>query len=142
MRTPKRVRQKMYYSSLHEGQPIYEKDEEGNIIYDQMPDGTEEPRIIGETPEGYDEPTEFENSITGELTEDELKAFGNEPQAMAKMTYHKGLFPFVVGTLIWKDSEVRYNEDGTIDETSADYRVIGIQKTGRQFDKALLVTIV
>ena len=142
MRTPKRVRQKMYYSLLHDGEPIYERDADGNIICDQMPDGEEVPRIIGLASKGYGKPTEFENSITGELTEEEMRAFGNEPQNMAKMTYSKGLFPFVIGTLVWKESEIKYNEDGTIDENSADYRVIGIQNTGRHYEKALLVAVV
>lgn len=142
MRTPRRTKQQMYYSALHDGEPIYERDEEGNIIYDVMPDQERIPRVVGESPAGYDEPTEFWNSITGELTADELQAFGSEPKDKAKMTYHKGEFPFSVGTLIWKDSEIKHNDDGTVDENSADYRIIGIQTTGRHYYKALLVTIV
>ena len=141
MRTPKRVKQKMYVAYYHEGEPLYDRDEEGNIIYDTMPDGEEIPRQIGETPAGYDAPTEFFNSITGELTEDELQAFGSEAKGMAKMTFKRDEFNFTVGDLIWKESEVRYVE-GVVDESSADYRIIGIQKTGRHFFKALLVAVV
>lgn len=138
MRTPKRVKQKMYYSLPIEGEPIYATDSEGNIIYDTMPDGETVPRKVGETPDGYSSPVEFFNSITGELTADELQAFGTEPKRKCKMTYKKGEFPFVVNTLIWKDSEVT----DPIDESSADYRIIGIQDTGRHFYKALLVSVV
>ena len=141
MRTSRRVKQKMYYAAIHEGSPIYATDEEGNIIFDTMPDGEILPRVVGETPEGYDEPIEFENSITGELTADELQAFGSETRGKAKITYPKGLYSFSVGSLIWKDSEINYNPDGTVDENSADYRIIGIQNTGRHFWKALLEAV-
>ena len=141
MLTPKRVKQVMYYSLPSAGQPIYERDEEGNIIYDIMPDGQSVPREVGETPEGYATPVRFLNSITGELTEDELQAFGAETTGRCKMTYKKGEFPFTINTLIWKDSEApKLGEP--IDEGSADYRIIGIQNTGRHFYKALMVAVI
>lgn len=142
MRTSRRVKQKMYVSKTKPGEPIYERDESGNIKYDVMPDGERVPRLIGETPEGYTEPIEFYNSISGELTEDELQAFGTESRAMAKMTYRKEDHEFGVGDVIWKESEIRRKEDESVDETSADYRVIGIQNTGRYYFKALLEAIV
>lgn len=138
MRTPKRVKQKMYYSLPSPGEPIYATDEQGNIIYDTMPDGESVPRKVGETPDGYSSPVEFANSITGDLTADELQAFGAEPRMKCKMTYKKGEFPFVVNTLIWKDTQVT----DPVDEGSADYRIIGIQSTGRHFYKALMVSVV
>lgn len=142
MRTPKRVKQKLFVAAYHDGEPLYEKDSEGNIIYDTMPDGESVPRQIGETPAGYDNPVEFWNSITGTLTEDELKAFGSETQSVAKITFKKEEFTFRVGDLIWHNSEVEYDEDEKLVEASADYRVIGIQDTGRHFYKALLVAVV
>lgn len=138
MRTPKRVKQKMYYSLPSAGEPIYERDSAGNIIYDIMPDGEQVARETGESPNTYAAPVEFMNSITGELTADELMAFGTETTGRCKMTYKKGEFPFVVNTLIWKDSK----PTDPVDETSADYRIIGIQNTGRHFYKALLVSVV
>ena len=156
MRTPKRVKQKMYYSIPIGGQPIYEHDSEGNIIYDTMPDGEQIARVVGETAEEYSQPTEFYNSITGELTAEELQSFGNEPRMKAKMTFKKGEFPFVVGTKIWFRNEIEYEEgefypseelcpsdilypNGMPTTENADYIVIGIQDTGRHFYKALLV---
>lgn len=138
MRTPRRVKQIMYYSLPSAGGPIYERDSEGHIIYDVMPDGTRVARESGEAPEAYAEPVKFKNSITGELTADELQAFGTETKGRCKMTYKKGEFPFVVDTLIWKDS----TPTNPVDETSADYRIIGIQDTGRHFYKALMVSVV
>lgn len=142
MRTPKRTKQKLFVATYKDGTPLYETDEQGNIIYDTMPDGTSSPRLIGEIPPGYDTPVEFRNSITGTLTEDELQAFGSETQSVAKITYKKDEFTFHVGDLIWHNSEVEYDEDEKLVEDSADYRVIGIQDTGRHFYKALLVAIV
>lgn len=144
MRTARRVKQLMYYSTYHDGTPIYDTDSEGNIIYDTMPDGELIPRVVGETPEGYDKPVEFMNSITGELTEAELEAFGANSRGMAKMTFRKEEFPFEVGVLIWKNSEVEYKdpERTIVDEKSADYRIVGIQDTGRKFWKALLEAVV
>lgn len=138
MRTAKRIKQVMYYSLPIAGEPIYETDSEGNIIYDTMPDGESVPRKVGETPDGYSSPVRFLNSITGELTADELQAFGTETRGRCKMTYKKGEFPFVVNTLIWKDTPVT----DPVDEGTADYRIIGIQNTGRHFYKALLVSVV
>lgn len=137
MRTNRRIKQKMFYSNFGESKPIYVTDDSGNIIYDTMPDGVEVPRTTGETKEGYEEPTEFYNSISGTLTEDELQAFGGEKRAIAKITYRKDEYPFRIGTLIWKNSEVVY-KDGEVDETSADYRIMGILDEGQHFYRAVL----
>ena len=100
MRTTRRVRQKMYYSLLKSQSATYETDAEGNIIYDII-GGEYVPRTTGEQISLFDTPVEFYNSISGELTEDEMRAFGSEKLGNAKMTYHRNEFPFVTGTLIW-----------------------------------------
>ena len=133
MRTSRRVKQILYYAVYTVSTPIYAKDSSGNIIYDTMPDGEQVARVVGETSTGYSEAVEFKNSITSNLTEEELQAFGNEPREKAKMTYKKGEFPFGVGTLIFLE------KPETVTEENADYRVIGVRNTGRHFDMALLV---
>ena len=138
MRTAKRTKQIMFYSLPSSGSPIYATDENGDFIYDTMPDGQIVKRQVGESPESYSEPVKFLNSITSELTADELQAFGAEPTERYKMTYKKGEFPFTVNTLIWKDS----TPTNPVIESSADYRIIGIQKTGRHFYKALMVAVI
>ena len=85
MRTARRIKQVMYYSLPEDKKPIYERDEQGNIIYDTMPDGEQVPRVVGESDIEFSMPIEFKNSITGNLTEEELLAFGNEPRMKAKM---------------------------------------------------------
>lgn len=140
MRTARRKTQLMKYANFHTSEPIYLTDDEGNIVYRTMPDGKSVPVKDGETKEGYDEPTEFYNSISGTLTEEELQAFGGETRAIAKITYHKREFPFRVGTLIWKDSEVKHI-DGEVDENSADYRIMGILDEGQHFDRAIMAKV-
>ena len=137
MRTARRSKQIMYYSNFHKSEPIYLTDDEGNIVYRTMPDGERIAVKDGETKEGYDEPTQFMNTISGSLTEDELMAFGSESRAVAKITYHKGDLPFHIGTLIWKNSEVKYIDD-EVDENSADYRVMGILDEGQHFYRAMM----
>lgn len=137
MRTARRKTQRMFYSNFHEKIPIYVRDSEGNIIYRDMPDGTSIPLTTAETIPGYDEPTEFYNSITATLTEDEIQAFGGEKMAVAKITYHKDEYPFKTGTLVWKNSAVEY--DGVnVDAKSADYCVVGILDEGQHFYRAIL----
>ena len=137
MRTPRRVRQPLIYALLKGKEPIYERDKDGNIIY-KIVAGEKIPKTTGEKRDIYSDPITFYNSISGQLTEDELQAFGTQNNAIAKMTYHREQYPFRTGTLIWKTSEVKYLDDGTPDPTSADYRVIGIMTEGQYFWKCLM----
>lgn len=140
MRTPRRIKQKMYYSLLNSSMETYERDKEGNIIYD-IKGGAMIPRTTGEPIPVYSEPIEFFNSISGILTEDEMKAFGGEKIGNAKMTYHKDEFPFVTGTLIWKNT-APVIKDGVVDEDSADYIVLGVLDAGKHFYKCILAEVV
>lgn len=137
MRTPRRVRQPLIYALLTGKEPIYERDKDGNIVY-KIVAGEKIPKTTGEKRDIYSKPITFYNSISGQLTEDELQAFGTQNNAIAKMTYHREQYPFRTGTLIWKTSEVKYLDDGTPDPTSADYRVIGIMTEGQYFWKCLM----
>lgn len=137
MRQNRRIKQRMFYSNFDQEMPIYNRDADGNIIYITMPDGQSVPSKTGETKQGYGEPVEFYNSISGTLTEDELQAFGGEKRAVAKATYRKGDLPFKTGTLIWKDSEIGRKGD-EIDENSADYRIMGILDEGQHFYRAIM----
>ena len=140
MRTSRRVRQPLIYALLKGKEPIYERDKDGNIIY-KIVAGEKIPKTTGEKRDIYSAPITFYNSISGQLTEDELQAFGTQNNAIAKMTYHREQYPFRTGTLIWKTSEVQYLDDGTPDPTSADYRVIGIMTEGQYFWKCLMEAV-
>ena len=140
MRTPRRVRQPLIYALLTGKEPIYERDKDGNIVY-KIVAGEKIPKTTGEKRDIYSKPITFYNSISGQLTEDELQAFGTQNNAIAKMTYQREQYPFRTGTLIWKTSEVKYLDDGTPDPTSADYRVIGIMTEGQYFWKCLMEAV-
>ncbi len=137
MRVPRKVKQPLIYALLVRKEPIYERDSDGNIVY-KIIKGDYVPKDTGEKRDIYSAPITFYNSISGQLSEDELQAFGTKNNAIAKMTYKRELYPFRTGTLIWKTSEVKYLEDGTPDPTSADYRVIGVMTEGQYFWKCLL----
>lgn len=114
-------KQKMYYALYGKGVPIYDyyTDNEGNKI----------PIDTGETEIVFDKPVEFSNGISGKLSEALTEAFGvNDSSMYAQMDYMAKQYPFEVGTLIWKKSEIKYkDEEKTIPEpTSADYTVAGI----------------
>lgn len=131
----------MYYSNKGASSIIYQKDANGNIMYRTMPDGTSVPIKAGESVPTYETPTEFYNSISGTLTEDEMMAFGNQTKGIAKITYLNDEYPFVPGTLIWKNSTVEYIS-GVVNEKSADYRVMGVLTTGQHYYRAILEAVV
>lgn len=140
MRTPRRIKQPLVYALLKGKEPVYEHDEQGNIVY-RIIAGEKIPKKTGEPRDTYSSPITFYNSISSQLTEDELQAFGNESNVIAKMTYKRNQYPFRVGTLIWKTSEVKFYDDGTPDPTSADYVVVGTMKEGQYFWKCLLKAV-
>jgi len=140
MRTPRRFKQRMYYALLVGREPVYELDDRGNIIYIYS-HGEQIPKQTGETRDKYGSPIEFYNSISGELTENELQAFGTQVLASAKMTYKRGQYPFRTGTLVWKQSEVKYLDNGSIDPSSADFRVMGVMNEGQYFWKCMLESL-
>lgn len=138
MRTARKIKQRMFYSLPTTETPVYERDSEGNIIYESYTDmqgnviyilddnGNKIPIMTGNVVQGYSEPVEFLNGISGRLSEALIASFGIDDSSMyAQMEYIKGQYPFVEGTLIWKKSEVQYI-DGKIDKTSADYEIVGI----------------
>ncbi len=141
MRTPRRVRQPLIYSLLKGKEPIYERDDEGNIIY-RIVGGEKIPKSTGDDRDVYADPITFYNSISGDLSENELQAFGTQSNVSAKMTYRRNQYPFKTGTLIWKTSEVKFLEDGTPDPKSADYKVIGIMTEGQYFWRCMLEAVV
>ena len=140
MRTPRKIKQPLLYA-LIKGKAVYERDDEGNIIY-RIVGGKKIPKTTGATRDIYSDPITFYNSISGDLSENELMAFGTQNNATAKMTYKRAQYPFRTGTLIWKSSEVKYLDDGTPDPKSADYRVMGIMTEGQYFWKCILEAVI
>lgn len=142
MRTNKRLKQKMKYSLFLGEQPVYERDEYGNIKYIEV-DGEQIPVDTGETAPQFSEPTEFEASISSKLNEMQAKEYGVDQSSIySEICLSKQEFPtkFKYGTLIWKDSEVVWKDEimKIPDETSADYKVVGVLDEFQHFDRYLL----
>ena len=141
MRTPRRVGQRMYYAIPTGITQDYKRDEHGEIIYREI-NGERIAVKDGKPKTKYSAATLFMNSITSDLTADDLASFGADNSGKkAKMTFRKSEYPFKTGTLIWKESEVRY-VNGEVDPTSADFTIIGIRNTGQHFWNAMLSEVV
>lgn len=141
MRTPRSIEQRMYYAIPIDVIQEYERDEHGEIIYKEI-NGKRLAVKSGKPKTVYSAASLFYNSITGDLTADELAAFGADNSGKkAKMTFKRDEYPFKAGTLIWKESEVKY-VNGEIDPSSADYTIVGTRNTGQHFWNALLSEVV
>jgi hypothetical protein len=115
----------MYYSLLLDGIPVYQRDENGDIVYNFI-DGELVPMETGETESEYSEPKECYMSLSMSGSESEDKAFGISISGYdATCICAKNAYPIAENTLIWHKSEIVYkDENKTIpDKTSADYVV-------------------
>ena len=141
MRECVKNKQAMFYSlPTDETVPIYQLDDEGNIIYEET--GGELIALTNGEHVKYAEPVGFSNGISGDLNSFDLQAFGvDDSNGYAKMVYKNGALPLVKGAIIWKKSEIRYNGEN-VDETSADYMVKAIRDEDLNEWSALLQRIV
>lgn len=140
MRLAKRNYQKMSYSLLSASTPQYETDSSGNIVYTTV-DGVQVPVEIGVTEPNYSAPVEFLASISGNLNEMHMRAWGvDQSSVYSEIVCQKGYLPLKVGMLVWRTSEIKWeNEAQHIPKaSSADYRVVGIMDEGLHEDKLLL----
>lgn len=127
MRTLKKNKQKMYYASQVSNVEVYQRDENGNIVYKEFTyDGITErvPVSIGILETAYSEPEVLYANICSQLTDVQLSPYGSDTdKSYATIVLDKEEPVLKIGTRIWCNSEVKYNEDGSVDEYSADYSV-------------------
>ena len=141
MMTLQANKQKMRYSLQGEKVPIYETDEDGNIIYYEDADGNRIPLETGEYETGYSKPVSFFANINNKLNEVVWQDYGIDNSTnYAQIVASKDELPLKVGSVIWKKSEVCYKDDDRtiVDETTADYTVKGIADEGMSEDLFLL----
>lgn len=138
-------KQSMKYSQQGAHITIYERDNEGNIIYEGYTDsdgnfvpylddeGNKIPKIIGEKV-GFSKPVDFRANIAFSGGEAKTEEFGFDAADYdAIMLTDKNEFPLKKGDLIWLDSEVTYIDEDTetvdeiVDETSADFTIVGVK---------------
>ena len=125
MRNLKKNKQTMYYALLNKTQPVYERDELGNIIYIEI-DGVRVPVETGETELVYSKPVKFKGNIStsgGESKETEYGIDSTDYDAVLMMM--KNDLPITETSIIWHTSNIGYKDaDKTIiDDKSADYVV-------------------
>lgn len=127
-------KQKMYYALYGKEVPIYDyyTDSEGNKI----------PLETGETKIVYENPVEFLGNISLSGGESEAFEFGlNLADYEAILVVTKNTLPIDETSRIWHNAEPTYNEDGTVNELSADYTVVKVSPS-LNVDKFVLKKIV
>lgn len=134
MRTLNKNKQKMQYSLYLGELPIYEKWIDN--------DGIEHLIDTGEKKPTYSEPIVFYGSISMSGGESESVEYGlNLADYGAILVVAKGMLPIDETSLIWLNSEPRFEKDGTVDKTSADYSITKVSPS-LNVDKYVLKKVV
>ena len=143
MRLLRKNMQPMKYA-LQEGRvPIYERDENGDIVYIEV-DGEKIPVETGEYETGYSAPVDFMGNISMSGGEAEAKEFGMDIGDFdAVIVLEKDAIPITETSIIWHTSPVKYKDEQNtiVDSKSADYAVKRVSPS-LNFTKVLLQRIV
>lgn len=135
--------QPMKYA-LQDGRvPIYERDENGDIVYIEV-DGQKIPVETGEYETGYSAPVDFMGNISMSGGEAEAKEFGMDIGDFdAVIVLEKDAIPITETSIIWHTSPVKYKDEQNtiVDSKSADYAVKRVSPS-LNFTKVLLQRIV
>lgn len=143
MRLLRKNMQPMKYS-LQDGRvPIYERDENGDIVYIEV-EGKKVPVETGEYETGYSSPVDFMGNISMSGGEAEAKEFGMDIGDFdAVIVLEKDAVPLTETSIIWHTSPVKYKDEQNtiVDSKSADYAVKRVSPS-LNFTKVLLQRIV
>ena len=134
MRNLRRNKQKMYYSNLVSGTPIYERDENGNIKYIAV-DGNQVPVETGETEITYSLPTEMQANIAFSGDETTVQEFGVDLSSYdAVVVFEKGRYALTETSIIWFETAPGYKDDKhtIVDADTADYKVVSVKNSLNQ----------
>ncbi len=129
------------YNRDENGEIIYEhyEDSDGNIIYYLGENGNKIPSETGEYEIGFSEPVSFFANISNKLNEVVWAEYGIDNSTnYAQIVADKDTLPLNAGSVIWKKSEVGRKGNGSVDDTTADYVVKGVADEGQNFDLFLL----
>ncbi len=127
MRSLKKNQQYLWYSTYADQITVYEHDSSGNIIYDEI-DGEFIPRIKSERA-GYNNPVSFYANISAAKGTSDSEVFGVSLDYTKTISTSDMTFPISETSLIWFETEPKYNVDGTVDSSSADYSVVAVAKS-------------
>lgn len=127
----------MFYSIPGVEVEVYDRNEDGSIKYIEV-DGELIPIVTGKKL-GYSEPKEFFGVISGKVKTIQAEMFGIDPtDGFSSIVLEKNEIPLAYEMKIWKNSEIKYKEDGTLDIESADYTVKDVLDEYLDFDWLLL----
>ncbi len=123
MRENLKNKRKMFYALQLESNPVYETDDEGNVIFAEV-DGEEVPVETGDHNTVYADPVGFRANIHGAGGEAEAEAYGVSLGSYDAVLYStvKSL-PITETSLIWVDTEPQFDENEVLIPESADYKV-------------------
>ncbi len=126
MRSLKKNQQRLQYATYSDQIKIYERDENGNIVYIDV-DGEQVPVIICEQA-GYNSPVSFCANISMSSGEAEAKEYGvNASDYEAVLVTTDKSLQIDELTRIWHTSKPKFNSDGMVDGDSADYSVLAVK---------------
>lgn len=111
---------------------LYYEDSEGNKIYYLDEDGNRIPSDTGEKEIIFSTPVEFQTNIAMSGGEAEAQEFGlSISDYNATLLCEKDAFPITEGTLIWTKSEVGYKDTSKtiVDGNTADYMVLKVSES-------------
>lgn len=119
-------KRKLYYANYSKDIVDYKRDLDGNIIYTKV-NGKEE-TVMGDPVSCYAEAVEFEANISFDSGETKQAEYGlNTTDYNAVISANKGELPFNEQTLIWSDSEPKYDGNSRVIPETADYKVVAIK---------------
>lgn len=132
MRTASKNKQKLKYSLYGKVIEEFETDINGNIVYVEV-DGEKIPVAKGKKTI-YNDPVDFNANISTSGSGDvNLAEWGiDKSDYNALIVANKGEFPFDEQTLIFFNSEPKFDDLGVLKPESADYHIIAIRPSLNQ----------
>lgn len=120
MRSLKKNQLALYFSIYAGQQIIYERDENGEIVY--IDEEKTIPKIIAERA-GYNKPVSFCVNVSAGKGTAQEEVFGKDIDFTRTISTTDLALPIDELSLVWIESEPKYLEDGAVDPNSADYKV-------------------
>ena len=125
MRLLARNKQKMKYALYVDKSTVYQTDENGDIVYEDV-DGEQVPIETGSMPPHYDDPVDFKGNIQFSSGEAQARSFGVSTVDYEYVLFmRKGEIPITETSIIFYQKEPEYI-DGVLNEKSADFRVVRV----------------